>query len=79
MLAAVCLAIADGAAGGRAVFVLEGGYELGNIEAGTAAILRLLLGEPEVPFEGATEPVMLRLFDSYRQRLAAHWPVLAEP
>ncbi len=45
-LAAVCLAMAGGAAHGRAVFALEGGYDLGGLAASGAAVTRVLLGDP---------------------------------
>ena len=41
----MCLALAEGAAKGRAVFVLEGGYDLGGLAAAGANVVRGLLGE----------------------------------
>jgi acetoin utilization deacetylase AcuC-like enzyme len=75
-LADVCLAIAAGAAGGRAVFALEGGYDLAGLAASGAAVARALLGEKHTPVPPAgreLEP----LLTEYRRVLAPHWPVLA--
>src|SRR5207245_8491383 len=44
-MAAVCLSIAAGAAASRAVFVLEGGYDLEGIARSAAGVVALLVGE----------------------------------
>jgi acetoin utilization deacetylase AcuC-like enzyme len=77
-VSSACLRIAEGAARGRAVFVLEGGYNLQNIERGTAAILKLLLGEAHEP-PGGGEPHrrITRLLEAYKKHLTRYWPVLA--
>jgi acetoin utilization deacetylase AcuC-like enzyme len=75
-LAAVCLALAAGAARGRAVFVLEGGYDLRGLSTCGAAVTRVLLGDPPVkvaPTGKAIDP----LIAEYRRTLAPHWPVLS--
>jgi acetoin utilization deacetylase AcuC-like enzyme len=75
-LAAVCLALAAGAARGRAVFVLEGGYDLRGLSASGAAVTRVLLGDPAAkvaPTGKAIDP----LIAEYRRVFAPYWPVLA--
>jgi acetoin utilization deacetylase AcuC-like enzyme len=74
-LASVCLAIAEGAARGRAVFVLEGGYHLRGLATSGAAVTRALLGDAvaRVPPSGAE---LDRLIEGYRRVFATHWPVL---
>jgi acetoin utilization deacetylase AcuC-like enzyme len=75
-LAAVCLATATGAARGRAVFVLEGGYDLRGLAASGAAVTRALLGDPATkvtPAGKAIDPLVAE----YRRALAPFWPVLA--
>jgi len=72
----VCLGIAEWASKGRAVFVLEGGYDLGAIAASSAAVVRRMLGEPVeavVPAQGGRFEDSLALMKS---DLARHWPVL---
>ena len=75
-ITAVCLALAEGAADGRAVFVLEGGYDLGGLAAAGANVVRGLLGEraARVPPAGKeVDPLLAQ----YRRVLAPFWPVLA--
>jgi acetoin utilization deacetylase AcuC-like enzyme len=74
-LTAVCLAIAQRAARGRAVFVLEGGYDLAGLAACGAAVARGLLGEPPEKVTGAGK-AMDPLISGFRRVLAPHWPVL---
>ncbi len=74
-LAAVCLAVAAGAARGRAVFVLEGGYDLRGLAASGAAVVRALLGDPApavVPTGRAIDP----LIAEYRRAFQPYWPIL---
>jgi acetoin utilization deacetylase AcuC-like enzyme len=73
-LAEVCLATAAGAAHGRAVFVLEGGYDLGGIAASSAAVADVLLGRPPEPVAERAAGRVERLCALYRQELAAYWP-----
>jgi acetoin utilization deacetylase AcuC-like enzyme len=75
-IAAVCLAIAGGAAQGRAVFVLEGGYHLDGIARSSAAVVSLLAGEAHAPVEWPASGPLDRLVDAYRQELSPHWPVV---
>jgi acetoin utilization deacetylase AcuC-like enzyme len=75
-LARVCLAAAGGAARGKAVFVLEGGYDLDGIARSAASVAAALLGdEPSQDLEPSrrVEP----LLEVYREALASHWPALA--
>ena len=75
-LAAVCLATATGAAHGRAVFVLEGGYDLRGLATSGAMVTRALLGDPPVtvtPTGKAIDP----LIAEYRRAFAPFWPALA--
>jgi acetoin utilization deacetylase AcuC-like enzyme len=77
-LAAVCLAIAEGAAGGRAVFALEGGYDLDGLAQSAVALTRALVGEgtPRMephPHGARIEP----LLDRYRRAFVPYWPALA--
>jgi len=74
-LGAVCLAAATGAARGRAVFVLEGGYDLRGLASSGAAVTRALLGDPPakvVPAGKAIDP----LIAEYRRAFAPCWPIL---
>jgi acetoin utilization deacetylase AcuC-like enzyme len=75
-MAAVCLSIAEGSAASRAVFVLEGGYDLDGIARSAAAVVALLAGEAHAPLPWPTSGPMDRLLEAYRQALAPFWPVL---
>jgi len=75
-LAAVCLSIASGAAGGRAVFVLEGGYDLEGIARSSAAVARVLLGFAPEPLSWPPSGPIDPLVDAYRRVLGPYWPVL---
>jgi acetoin utilization deacetylase AcuC-like enzyme len=72
----VCLGIAEWASEGRAIFVLEGGYDLGAIAASSAAVVRRLLGgehEPVAPASGGAFEDEVALM---KDELSRHWPVL---
>jgi acetoin utilization deacetylase AcuC-like enzyme len=71
----VCLKVADGAARGRAVFVLEGGYNLDGIAASAAEVMRLLLGEPHTRVDAADQRVD-PLIEAYRRAHGAKWTAL---
>jgi acetoin utilization deacetylase AcuC-like enzyme len=76
-LAGICLQAADGAASGRAVFALEGGYDLDGLATSGAAVTRVLLGET-VPEPGGTASGEIeRRLPLYRAALAPFWPALA--
>jgi acetoin utilization deacetylase AcuC-like enzyme len=73
----VCLAVAAGAARGRLVAVLEGGYDLDGIADSAAAVVGRMLGRPPATLDGATRPGMGRLLDAYRETHGRHWPMVA--
>jgi acetoin utilization deacetylase AcuC-like enzyme len=73
-LAATCLEVAGGSAGGRAVFVLEGGYDLAGIAASAAAVLACLLGERRDRAWGGARR-LAPLLAAYRRELSRHWPL----
>jgi acetoin utilization deacetylase AcuC-like enzyme len=75
-MAAVCLSITAGAAGGRAVLALEGGYDLGGIARSSASVAALLLGGEHTPLAWPTSGPIDRLLAAYREELAPFWPVL---
>jgi acetoin utilization deacetylase AcuC-like enzyme len=74
-IASVCLEVAAGAARGRAIFALEGGYNLEGIARSAAAVVAVLLGREH---ERVDEPS--RRFDAlasaYHEALAPFWPAL---
>jgi|SRR3990170_2464534 len=72
----VCLAVASGAARGRLVAVLEGGYDLDGIAESTAAVVGRMLGRASIPDHAPARPGFERLLDAYRDAHAAYWPVL---
>ena len=74
-LAAACLETASGSAKGRAVFVLEGGYDTAALSAGGAAIASRLLGDPRPPITAACAPSFAALVSSQRRFLASWWPI----
>ncbi len=76
-LAGICLEAAAGAAGGRAVFALEGGYDLEGLATSAAAVARVLLGEAPPRPGGTARPEVERLIPVYRAALSRSWPALA--
>jgi acetoin utilization deacetylase AcuC-like enzyme len=76
-LAGLCAAAAGGAARGRVVAALEGGYDLGGLATGGAAVTRVLTGEAPPETTGDAHPAIERLLPVYREELAPYWPVLA--
>jgi acetoin utilization deacetylase AcuC-like enzyme len=75
-IAASCVAGAAGAAKGRAVFVLEGGYDLDGIAVSTAAVMRVLLGET-VETGGDSAPRIDPLIGVFRKHHGQYWSSLA--
>jgi acetoin utilization deacetylase AcuC-like enzyme len=75
-LAGVCLEAADGAAKGRAVFALEGGYDLAGLASSGAAVTRVLLGEIAPDPGGTASAEIERRLPLYRAALAPFWPAL---
>jgi acetoin utilization deacetylase AcuC-like enzyme len=76
-LAEVCLALAAGAARGRAIFVLEGGYDLRGLASSVAEVGRALLGEEVEPLPWPARGVLDPLVDAYRRQLQPFWPALS--
>jgi acetoin utilization deacetylase AcuC-like enzyme len=71
----VCLAVASGAARGRLVAVLEGGYDLDGLADSTAAVVGRMLGRPLAPLASAPRPDLEKLLEAYRAAHGRHWPV----
>jgi acetoin utilization deacetylase AcuC-like enzyme len=72
-----CLRAAAGAARGRTVVVLEGGYDLGAIAASAAAVASLLIDEDREPVRAIPPtPSAQALLGLFRQAFATDWPVL---
>jgi acetoin utilization deacetylase AcuC-like enzyme len=76
-LASVCVELAGGAAGGRSVFVLEGGYDLDGIARSSAAVVGAMLGRPAPLVSDRTSPRFDALLTAFRGHFAAYWPALA--
>jgi len=73
----VCLGIASGAARGRTVVVVEGGYGLPALAYSAAAVVRALLGEPPAePVENVGSTALGPIVEDYRRALKPFWPVL---
>jgi acetoin utilization deacetylase AcuC-like enzyme len=72
-----CLGVAAGAAGGRLVAVLEGGYDEDAIAASTASVVSRMLDRPLDGPAAAPLPGFERLLDAYRAAHSPYWPVLA--
>ena len=73
----VCVGTASGAAQGRIVAVLEGGYGLPALAQSTAAAVRVLLGERPEPLALSTSEPIVEMIGGYRRALKPFWPVLA--
>ena len=74
-LAAACLQAASGAAHGRAVFVLEGGYDLDGLSTGAAAVVGQMLGGPRPTITAPCASSFATLVASQRRFLATWWPI----
>ncbi|HYN04365.1 MAG TPA: histone deacetylase [Vicinamibacteria bacterium] len=72
----VCLAVASGAARGRLVAVLEGGYDLDGIAEASAAVVARMLGRPFAAPDAAPRPGFDRLLEAYRTAHGEHWLVV---
>jgi acetoin utilization deacetylase AcuC-like enzyme len=72
----VCLAVASGAARGRLVAVLEGGYDLDAVANSTAAVVGRMLGRPGPVRHATSHPDFERLLAAYRSTQKRHWPAL---
>lgn len=71
----VCLGIASGAARGRTVVVLEGGYNLPALAQAGAAVAKALLGEPAPAVAPTRSPALEEMVGRYRRALEPFWPV----
>lgn len=69
----VCLSVASGAARGRLVAVLEGGYDLDGVAQSAAAVVGRMAGRPPAPLDAAAAPGLERLLDAYRRAHGRHW------
>jgi acetoin utilization deacetylase AcuC-like enzyme len=74
-LAAACLDTARGAARGRAVFVVEGGYDTDGLARGAAAVVGRMLGDGHPPLTSPCAPSFAALVASQRRFLATWWPI----
>jgi acetoin utilization deacetylase AcuC-like enzyme len=72
----VCLAVASGAARGRLVAVLEGGYDLDGLAESAAAVVGRMLERPSSACDAAARPGFERLLDAYRGAHRTYWPAL---
>ena len=72
----VCLAVASGAARGRLVAVLEGGYDLDGITEASAAVVGRMLGRPVVALDTTSRPGLDTLLQAYRTAHGKHWPIV---
>ena len=61
----------------RAVFALEGGYDLEGIATSSAAVVRLLLGDPHDPVETGEDSLAAELIPAYQSHLGEFWQSLA--
>jgi len=75
----VCLAVASGAARGRLVAVVEGGYDLDGLADSTAAVVGRMLGRPASECDAATRLGLERLVDAYREAHGRYWGALKRP
>jgi acetoin utilization deacetylase AcuC-like enzyme len=74
----VCVSLASGAANGRVVAVLEGGYSLEGLAASTAASVGRLLDHPSPALAPGADPRTESLLAAYRKVQTPFWPVLGE-
>jgi len=72
----VCLAVAGGAAGGRLVAVLEGGYSMGGVADSAAAVVGRILGRAGPGADAKAHPGFERLMGAYREEHSKHWRTL---
>jgi acetoin utilization deacetylase AcuC-like enzyme len=74
-LAAACLSTAGGSAGGRAVFVLEGGYDTGGLAGGAAGVVARMLEDSQPALTAPCSPSFVALVEAQRRFLATWWPI----
>jgi acetoin utilization deacetylase AcuC-like enzyme len=71
-LARLCLEMGEG----RAVFALEGGYDLGGLREAASATVRVLGGEDIGPLAARPAAGFERVIEAYRSHHARYWPAL---
>jgi len=71
--------VASGAARGRVVAALEGGYDLEGIAGSTAATIGQMLGRPPRALGVPPQPGVERLLEAYRRVHAQYWSALRRP
>jgi len=76
-LADVCASMASGAASGRVVAVLEGGYSPDGLADGAGALVGRLLDHPAETAATATDPRVETLLAAYRKAHTPFWPGLS--
>jgi acetoin utilization deacetylase AcuC-like enzyme len=74
-IAQACLEVAAGAARGRVIFALEGGYNLDGIARSAAAVARVMLGRGGERVAGRS-PRLDALVSAYREVFAPFWPAV---
>jgi histone deacetylase 6 len=74
-IAQACLEVAAGAARGRVIFALEGGYNLDGIARSAAAVARVMLGRGGERAAGRS-PRLDALVSAYREVFAPFWPAV---
>jgi acetoin utilization deacetylase AcuC-like enzyme len=74
-IAAACVEAAAGAARGRVIFALEGGYNLDGIARSVAEVARVGLGRSGPRLKGAS-PRLDPLVSAYRETLGPFWPAV---
>jgi acetoin utilization deacetylase AcuC-like enzyme len=74
-VAAACCGAAR-PAGGRMVYVLEGGYDLAGIADSAAAVVAAILGRATATVPAASALGFDGLLDGFRAHFAPYWPVL---
>jgi acetoin utilization deacetylase AcuC-like enzyme len=78
-ISSACVDISEGAAEGRAVFLLEGGYNLDRVAEGVGASVGALLGEARPVPPAHRDARFERTLTACREFHARRWPVLATP
>ena len=76
-LADVCVSLADGAAKGRVVAVLEGGYSLEGLGQGATALTARLLDRPSGRVRPASDSRTEALIAAYRKAQAPFWAAVS--
>jgi acetoin utilization deacetylase AcuC-like enzyme len=72
----VCVSVASGAARGRVVAVLEGGYDLDGLAEGTAAVVGRMVGREGAAVRGEAARGFEELLEAYREEHGKYWGVL---